>query len=103
MYKRKTILYIVTISNTTDVKENPDDNVLCERYKIELAELNKMFSVWEKMLLLRDLPEPKGWKKEQKETKSVKDIATMLKDSPLIRMAMKMKPKKEKSELLDFD
>lgn len=75
---------------------NEDDRELCERYGVDLKELNTMLEPYEKMLLLRNLPEPPGanWKRLEKKPKpSVKEMAAMMKDSPLLKMAAKMKPK----------
>ena len=97
----------------TDPKANSDDDTLCKRYECSLEELNGMVGPFEKMLLVREFPEPKNTKEEtKKESVSVKALGQMLKDSPLIRMARmqtKQKPStkepstKEPSTLLSID
>ncbi len=72
------------------------DKILCERYNFTVEELNNTVTIWEKMLLLRDLPEPKGWKSKEskKGNVSVKDMAAMMKDSPLLKRMNKFRPPK---------
>ena len=78
--------------NTAD-EPTEDDTTLCERYTCNLFELNEMLDPWEKILLLRDLPEPKTAykRKDEKKTPHVAALINQMKDSPLIRMAARMK------------
>ena len=86
---------------TLDTEHLPEhDAELCKRYNFSVKELNEQVSVWEKILLVRDLPEPPSkWKKEKKKTVSVSAMVDMMKDSPLIQMVQKMK--KQKTKLMD--
>ena len=86
---------------TLDTEHLPEhDAELCERYNFSLKELNEEINVWEKILLVRDLPEPPSrWKKEKKKTVSVAAMVDMMKDSPLIKMVKKMH--NPKSKLMD--
>ena len=85
---------------TVDTEHLPEhDTELCKRYNFSVKELNEEINVWEKILLVRDLPEPNSWKKEKKKTVSVSAMVDMMKDSPLIKMVQNMH--KPKSELMD--
>lgn len=77
----------------TEKTKTQDDTILCERYKCTLLELNEMLDPWEKILLIRDLPEPesKYKKKDKKKTPHVAALINQMKDSPLIRMVARMK------------